>query len=148
MRYVMILLTLLIVTVTPVHSSDFSQMEQQLVEETHIDPMEPSGFKEDSSWTFWNKFWFSGTIVGNTLDVVSTVNALDRGCVELNPILGDNPSTGSLILLKVAVLGGTWVLIEYVVKPENRQVTRNVVYGMQTIIMNAIAVRNFNIGCE
>lgn len=106
-------------------------------------------YKEDSTWTTWNKVWFSSAIglygVGDTL---STVDALDRGCSESNPLVGDDPATGTLILVKVAAFGLIWWLVEHVTPEENRQDMRNNAYGFLSIAGGAVTAHNFNLECN
>lgn len=106
-------------------------------------------YKEDTSWTTWNKVLF-GSAIGmyGVGDVVSTIGALDRGCSEGNPLFGKNPDTGVLILGKVVAMGLTWALVEYVTPEENRQVMRNVAYGMLTAAGGLVSIHNASLNCN
>ena len=82
------------------------------------------------------------------MDIVSTNDALNRGCVEANPLFGEDPSMGMLIGAKVAALGLSWWFVEYLVSPSDRQSARNWVYGAHTLVMSGVAIHNFTIDCN
>lgn len=144
--YVLIIFLVTQIMISYGYAGDFSQIEEEL--SVKSDPMQSVGFKADTSWTNWNKFWFAGAVVGNTLDTTSTIDALDRGCIESNPLLGEQPSDLFLVGFKVGVMGISWLLVENLSKDENVQMNRNVVYGFQTVLMNAMAVSNYNLECN
>lgn len=83
----------------------------------------------DGSWTGWNKFWLSAAVGGQVADTVSTVKALDRGCREANPLFGSNPSTGTIVVVKIGALALAYATTEYWVPEASRQSARNWVYG-------------------
>ena len=85
--------------------------------------------QSDDSWTGWNKFWFGAAVGGQLADIVSTDRGLDRGCKEMNPLFGSDPSTGTIVAAKLGVLGLAYVTTEYWMPVESRQSTRNWVYG-------------------
>jgi len=58
------------------------------------EPPRPVGFKEESDWTGWNRFWFGSSLTMLGADLLTTNQALDRGCVEGNPLLGDSMGSG------------------------------------------------------
>lgn len=76
----------------------------------HDDAFSPEGkhvrFESDSEWSPADKWAAAAFIVANALDAASTVRALDRGGVELNPLLGKNPSTAKVIGFKAVIVGG------------------------------------------
>lgn len=45
------------------------------------------------------------SVVTHGLDVYTTSRGLERGSREMNPLLGDNPSDGALVLSKVVGMG-------------------------------------------
>ena len=112
------------------------------------DPMASQGFDHRTEWTGWNKFWFAGAVGGNAADVISTNDALNRGCVEANPIFGEDPDMGLIIGAKLAALGLSYWFTEYVVAPSERQNARNIVYGAHSLIMSGVAIHNFTIDCN
>jgi hypothetical protein len=85
--------------------------------------------KSDGSWTGWNKFWLGAAIGGQVADTVSTVKALDRGCEEANPLFGSDPSTGTIVAIKVGVLVLAYMATEYWLPEDSRQSSRNWIYG-------------------
>lgn len=86
--------------------------------------------KSDGSWTTWNKFWFGMAIGGQAADVATTLHAIDGPyCSEANPLLGSDPDDAVLIGVKVLVLGLSYAVIEYWLPAEQRQKSRNIVYG-------------------
>jgi hypothetical protein len=101
------------------------------------------------NWTFWNKFWFTGAIVANGADVVSTTHQLSKGgCSEANPLFGYDPSTGVLVLGKVVLLGASYWYTEYILEGKpGQQAARNYLYGFQTLLMGAVAARNMSLDC-
>lgn len=85
--------------------------------------------QSDDSWTGWNKFWFAAAVGGQLADIVSTDRGLDRGCKEVNPLFGSDPSTGTIVAAKLGVLALAYATTEYWVPVESRQSSRNWVYG-------------------
>ena len=85
--------------------------------------------RSDDSWTGWNKFWFGAAVGGQLADTASTARALDRGCKEANPLFGSDPSTGTIVLVKVGVLALAYATTEYLVPEDSRQSSRNWIYG-------------------
>ena len=81
------------------------------------------------SWTGWNRFWFGAAVGGQLADTVSTARALDRGCREANPLFGSDPSTGTIVVIKLGVLALAYATTEYWVPAESRRSARNWVYG-------------------
>jgi len=85
--------------------------------------------RSDDSWTGWNKFWFGAAVGGQLADTASTASALDRGCKEANPLFGSDPSTGTIVAVKLGVLVLAYATTEYWTPAESRQSARNWVYG-------------------
>lgn len=114
-----------------------------------LDPMQSYTYKE-STWTGWNKFWFTSAIGGQAADAITTVNALDGGkCSEGNPILGSNPSTGAVVLLKTGIFGLSYYITEYLYKDKPSQVqARNWIYGVLTVTGFGAAAWNTSQDCE
>jgi len=98
-------------------------------------------------WTTANKLAFAAALGGQTLDVASTRDGLSRGCYEMNPLLGRDPSTAQLIGLKALGLGFAYIMIEYMSPPEDRQLYRTVGYSFFGAIGSAAAIHNYNLDC-
>lgn len=111
------------------------------------DPMTSYGFKDDVPWTFWNKSLLASAVGANLADIVSTQDGLDRGCTEANPLYGDDPNVGTMVLIKAVAMGVTYYLIENHTAPENRQEWRNWGYGAHTLVGGFAAVHNYNTDC-
>jgi hypothetical protein len=108
-------------------------------------------YKEDAEWTVWNKALFASAIGGHAADIWTTREGLDGTCTESNPILGDDPSVGILVLAKVGVMGLSYWLTEYYfddLSVEDQQVARNWVYGFNAAIGSIVALRNNNLDCN
>ncbi len=56
-------------------------------------------------WTDQERIAFGLNIAAHTADAATTIDGLGGSCVELNPLLGSNPSAGSVIVMKALVLG-------------------------------------------
>lgn len=56
-------------------------------------------------WTDHERISFGLTAAAHVADTVTTLDGLDRGCTELNPLLGSHPNAGSIIALKALALG-------------------------------------------
>ena len=100
------------------------------------------------SWTGWNKFWFGAAVGGQLADTVSTARALDRGCREANPLFGSDPSTGTIVAVKLGVLVLAYATTEYWVPAESRQSARNWVYGALGLTGFAAGVWNSAQDCQ
>lgn len=104
--------------------------------------------QSDDSWTGWNKFWFGAAVGGQLADIVSTDRGLDRGCKEANPLFGSDPSTGTIVAVKLGVLALSYATIEYWMPVESRQSTRNWVYGALGLTGFAAGVWNSAQDCR
>jgi len=121
------------------------------VEVNPPDPMTSYSYKDSSDWTTWNKIWFGSAIaLYGVGDTVTTVDALNgEGCHEANPLFGEDPSTGVLILGKVVAFGAAWWVTEYLFKDDpNQQGARNTVYGIMSIIGGAVTINNASLNCN
>jgi len=72
--------------------------------------------------------WFGASVAANTADVATTIYGLNNGLREGHPLLGDNPSTEKLILLKAGYLGLAYGLGE--ISPEHRKSVYKVTTGI------------------
>ena len=120
--------------------------------ETTFYPQIAYSYIEDAPWTFWNKFFAGSAVVGQAFGVISTENALNRGCVEGNTnTWGDDPDMLVLAGVKVVVLGLTYYLTEKVVSytsVKQKQLTRNLVYGAFGAIGAYDGFRNSSLDCK
>ena len=64
--------------------------------------------------------------VGQGLDTVSTIQALNRGAVETNPLLGARPSAAKLIAAKLPMIGVGWLLTK--VHPRHPKIAKGTAY--------------------
>ncbi len=104
--------------------------------------------QSDDSWTGWNKFWFAAAVGGQIADTVSTDRGLDRGCKEMNPLFGEDPSTGVIVAAKLGVLALAFATTEYWVPEESRQSARNWVYSALGVTGFAAAAWNSSLDCQ
>ena len=52
-------------------------------------------------------------VIATGLDIATTREGIDKGgCVEANPFLGKNPSTGKLVALGAAQMGGAYYFMQ------------------------------------
>lgn len=82
-----------------------------------------------------------------TLSRGRTMLNLDRGCKEVNPLFGSDPSTGTIVAAKLGVLALAYVTTEYWVPVESRQSSRNWVYGALGLTGFAAAAWNSSLDC-
>jgi len=138
------------ITLQPLVTEGQSFEEWIEVEATSINPMATYSSKTDSEqWTGWNKFWFTSAIGGQIADVASTQAALNRGCSEANPLYGKDPSTGIMLLIKVSILGVSYITTEYFLYDHPlQQDLRNWVYGTLTLIGFGAAGWNTSQNCN
>lgn len=101
----------------------------------------------DVGWTNWNLAMLGFAISGSAVDIYSTGRGLDRGCVESNPLAGGS-STGTLIGIKLLGLGTVYLTTEYLTSPENRQLYRNIGYGLFGSVGLAAGIHNYNVDCD
>ena len=82
-----------------------------------------------SEWTAANRGWLAADITGQLADLATTAIAIDDGCEEANPIMGDG-DIGAMALIKVASFGLRYWLAEYGFAGNPNQSTyRNWIYG-------------------
>ena len=79
---------------------------------------------------------------------MTTQQALDRGAVEVNPLLGGQPSTGKLVALKAAGWFAVSSLESYLEKRMNRSLRwweRAIVWGAPIGVQSWAAYQNSNV---
>lgn len=94
--------------------------------------------KQERLWTFGQKSSFTFYTVSSIADVVTTKQALDRGCSEGNPLL---PNIGVTILAKLAVGGVIYYLNENGV---NTTIPTTIISSLYT----GAAIHNSKIKCN
>ena len=120
--------------------------------ETTFHPVIEYHYVDDAPWTFWNKFFAGSAIAGQAFGVISTENALNRGCVEGNTTAwGNNPDMLVLAGVKIVVSVLVYFLTEKVIHYESidqKQLTRNLVYGVFGAIGTYDGFRNSSLECR
>lgn len=98
---------------------------------------------QKSEWTDKEKTAFTLSIIGNTLDLASSVMS-DSRCVERNPILGKSPSNAALIALKLFSIGFEYMLYN---SPKFRY-NETHWYGYTSAVLHTgVAISNFRNNC-
>jgi len=90
-----------------------------------------------------DKFNLGYNLGVHALDAYTTMEGMDRGAVELNPILGKHPSDGTIIISKVAIAAAITAI--YLKWPNKK--TRYLVAG-QSLFGTAAVVNNFKVLSE
>lgn len=66
----------------------------------------------------------------------------------MNPLVGENPSTGTISAISVGLLAASWWLTEYWADGwEYQQEYRNVLYGLHTVAHGWAALHNSSLDC-
>ena len=138
------------VVIQPLVTDGQSFEEWIEVEAKQVDPMTISSSNDDSGkWTGWNKFWFASAIGGQAADVVSTQVALNKGCVEGNPVFGKDPSTGLMVAVKLGVVGVAYYITEVYMDGHSQQAdVRNWAYGGLAVLGFGAAGWNASQSCN
>jgi len=128
-----------------------------------ISRAEPDFTKDTAAWlaepepplakSWWNKLFvpaipydttekilYGALIATNAADLGTTVVALDRGAVEVNPIVGANPSTGTLLAVKV--IGVTLVTIGANLVDHT---LRKIFLGGASLVFGGASLNNYNV---
>ena len=87
-------------------------------------------------WTKGEKVMLGASCLAAVADAYTTTRGLDKGCVEMNPIVGKNPSTGTIIMFTGITQALTIVVAHY--WPEFRLWG----LGFKTIVNSGAAVWN------
>lgn len=94
-------------------------------------------------WTDQERIAFGLNIAAHTADAATTIDGLGGNCVELNPLLGSNPSAGSVIAIKALVLGLQYAIYNSAGMGENTHV-----YGyIAAALVGGVAVWNSQQDC-
>ncbi len=89
-----------------------------------------------------NKITLGLMVAADLADLITTQKGLNAGAIELNPMVGENPSIGSLILLKVTSLGIKWGIGHLWPK------LRNWLWGGSAVVSGAAAINNYGVWQE
>ena len=87
-------------------------------------------------WTTAEKAMLGASFVAAGADAYTTVQGLNNGCSEGNPIMGSSPSNATVIGFTVLVQLGFWAAAHFI--PEHRMW----ILGTKTIISGSCAVWN------
>lgn len=82
-----------------------------------------------------------GTLVAtNATDALTTMEALDRGAVELNPFLGSHPSNGKLIAVKIAGVTAMTIIAN-----KMDHTFRKILLGTASLLFGGVSLHNMNV---
>jgi hypothetical protein len=90
------------------------------------------------------KVLVGGMIAGQAWDGASTINGLNRGCTEGNPLIGENPSDATIIGVKVLVAGG----LLWIANATDDHLIRKVVLGIGMITGAGAGLYNSTLDCH
>lgn len=94
-------------------------------------------------WTDHERYAFALSIAAHAADIATTQSALDRGCVEGNPLYGPSPDIGSVIAVKALVLG-----LQYAIYNSPNMGENTHVYGyIAAAITGGVAIWNSRQDC-
>ena len=57
-------------------------------------------------------------LAATVADVISTDRGMKRGCMELNPLYGQQPRTENLVAVNLLIAGGIWWLSDFLEETE------------------------------
>jgi len=77
-------------------------------------------------------------------DVGSTYSAFERGCVEGNPLYGDDPSIGQIAVINLAMIGLLWLMADTL--EENNGPTWPL--WALGVLRAGVAIRNEGLDCK
>ena len=87
-------------------------------------------------WTNAEKVMLGASWIATGADAYTTVQGLNNGCSEANPIVGSDPSNATVIGFAVLIQLGFWAAAHFI--PEHRIW----ILGTKTIISGSCAVWN------
>ena len=91
-------------------------------------------------YTTMNKVMYAALIAGQTADVISTSNGLDKpGVYEMNKVYGSNPSDARLVMTKAVGITAITIIGHF-----STPNVRNVIYGFGALIGGGAAYHNGN----
>jgi hypothetical protein len=114
MRIIVVLAVAVLFFVTPGYCQEPDYSTIRAVEPAR----KPSGMK----------FALTFMAVGQTADLVTTVQALNRGAVEANPIYGKHPSTAKLVAASLPMVGLGYLL--HRIAPKNPKLAKGIAYAV------------------
>ena len=101
-------------------------------------------FRPKSPYTMADKAFMTFAVGSQVMDYVSTKDAFSRGCVEANPMFGEDPSDATLIAGKL--LAST--VIVWMGNNIENHTYRKWWYGTMGLISTAVVVHNYNVTCH
>ena len=101
-------------------------------------------FTPEVPYDNWEKGMFATAVGGQVLDYTSTKHGLSQGCVEANPIFGEDPNDAALVAAKVFASGAIWLGANAI---ENHK-WRKIFLGVTSFVGLGAAVHNYNIDCN
>jgi hypothetical protein len=100
-------------------------------------------FRVKHEYDLVDKAMLGFAIGGQVADYTSTKDALSRGCVEANPLFGENPNDATLIAGKLAVsTAAVWV------GNNTKGALRKWSLGTMGLLGAGVALHNYNIQCN
>ena len=93
-------------------------------------------------WDQADKILFGSFVAANVVDTLQTLDIVRHPVYyETNPIMGNHPSDGVVLLTKAAFVGGMYWLVRDMASDR-----RKVVLGLATAILIGMVVHNHQIG--
>ena len=83
--------------------------------------------------------WRGAAIATTATDIASTQYGLDNGCSEGNPLYGNSPSMGKMLVINAAVIGTVWYLTKDWPEKEQQKV-----WKWFTLFRGAATIWNIN----
>lgn len=104
---------------------------------------------ERASWSTKRKVALTYMTLGQLIDVISTVSALDDGCIETNPILGEDPNVVTLVAVKVVGGVALYYFLEKILEDsEYSEGLKTVAYSIVGTSGLVTGIHNFNVECN
>ena len=97
-------------------------------------------YKSADAYTPINKVTLTTMGIAQALDGITTTRGINAGAVEMNPILGENPSAGSIAIFTGVAIGVKWIAGHFL--PAK---WRNWFWGGATVISTGAAIHNNNV---
>lgn len=147
MKKLILLLGILLIT-SPAYAESLRFDINELPSQEMLVSTESTPFNDTRGWLIpttpydtTEKILFGYMVGLQVADVVTTVIALDRGAEEVNWFFGKHPSTGTIIVSKLAFVGIAYVAINYI---DDRTI-RKVTLGTIDILMTGVIINNISV---
>jgi hypothetical protein len=79
-----------------------------------------AGWRKNRTWTTGDKVALGTLIACTAADLATTIYNIDNGLREMNPMLGDHPSPGTLIAVNAVVTGLIYWIAQYMTSKERK----------------------------